>query len=642
MELEEKTVFLADINGPSDLEGLSKSQLGSLASQIRQRIIETVSKTGGHLAPSLGVVELTLALHKVFNGPTDRIVWDVGHQTYAHKLLTGRGDRFDTLRQLDGLSGFPRRAESAYDTFDTGHSSTSISAAVGLARAMRLKGEKGRVIAVIGDGSLTGGLAYEGLNQAGDLDEDLIVILNDNEMSISKNVGALSAFMSRQMSGRFYQRLRKDVERLLRSVGSIGESMLNLAKKSEESWKSFITPGMLFEAFKFNYLGPVDGHRLGRLISTLEMVRDLSGPVLVHVMTIKGKGFEPAEKNPAHYHGVGKFDVNSGEKAKSRDAPESYTSVFGRTMIELAGEDGRIQAITAAMPEGTGLVEFSKKYPERFMDVGIAEQHAVVCAAGLAVEGFRPVVAIYSTFLQRAYDQVLHDVCHQDLPVVFALDRGGIVGEDGSTHQGLFDLSYLRSLPNMILCAPKDEDELRHLLLTGINQDHPFAIRYPRGRGLGVELTGRPRVLRVGKAEVLSEGADLTLLGVGSRVGPCLEASSVLAGAGIEAGVINARFIKPLDEETILAAADRTGHVLTVEENVLHGGFGSAVLELLADAGRTDVRVIRLGIPDKFVEHGAQELVRHRYGLDADGIARSARALMARGKVEALGQRAAG
>ncbi|MBU1741200.1 MAG: 1-deoxy-D-xylulose-5-phosphate synthase [Proteobacteria bacterium] len=639
--MTETTISLADVKSPADLKDLTLAQLAELAARIRRRIIDTVSRTGGHLAPSLGVVELTLALHKVFDAPVDKIVWDVGHQTYCHKLITGREPQFDTLRQLDGLSGFPRRRESLYDTFDTGHSSTSISAALGMAVAKRLKGEPGKVIAVIGDGSLTGGLAYEGLNQAGDRDEDLIVVLNDNKMSISENVGALSSILSRQLSSRFYQRLRKEVERFLKSIPGIGESVLALARKSEESWKSFVTPGMLFEAFKFNYLGPIDGHRLDRLISTFENVRELSGPILVHVVTQKGKGFAPAEANPAHYHGVGKFDVNSGAPHQKGHQAPSYTQVFGQTMCRLAEVNDRVFAITAAMPEGTGLIEFSEKFPDRFMDVGIAEQHAVVVAAGLAVEGLRPVVAIYSTFLQRAFDQIVHDVCHQDLPVVFALDRGGIVGQDGSTHQGLFDLCYLRPLPHMIVAAPKDEEELRRLLFTGLNQDHPFALRYPRGRGLGVELSEDLVGLPVGRGEILRDGHDVALLAVGAMVAPAVAAAAQLARRGVSALVANARFIKPLDEDLITDAAARTGRVVTIEENVLDGGFGSAVVELLVDRGLGHISLKRLGIPDVFVPHGTQPELRAMYGLDEAGIVRAALKVVSGVQTPAFSQRAA-
>ncbi len=637
----EKTISLADIKSPADLKDLRLEELEDLAAQIRRRIIDTVSRTGGHLAPSLGVVELTLALHKVFDAPVDKIVWDVGHQTYAHKLITGRYDRFDTLRQKGGLSGFPRRGESVYDHFDTGHSSTSISAALGMAVAKRLKGEPGKVIAVIGDGSLTSGLAYEGLNQAGDRDEDLIVVLNDNKMSISQNVGALSSILSRQLSSRFYQRLRKEVEKFLKSIPGIGESVLTLARKSEESWKSFVTPGMLFEAFKFNYLGPIDGHRLDRLISTFENVRDLSGPILVHVVTQKGKGFAPAEADPAHYHGVGKFDVNSGSPYKKGHQAPSYTQVFGHTLCRLAEVNDRVFAITAAMPEGTGLIEFSEKFPDRFMDVGIAEQHAVVVAAGLAAEGFRPVVAIYSTFLQRAFDQILHDVCHQDLPVVFALDRGGIVGQDGSTHQGLFDLSFLRALPNMIVAAPKDEEELRRLLLTGLHQEHPFALRYPRGQGLGVELSADLVGLPVGRGEMLRHGHDVALVAVGAMVAPAVAAAAELTRQGVSALVVNARFIKPLDADLITDAAAQTGRVVTIEENVLDGGFGSAVIELLVDRGLGHVSLQRLGIPDVFVPHGTQPELRAKYGLDQAGIVQAALKVVSGVQTPAFSQRAA-
>ncbi len=613
------------IDSPQDLNGLNLNELIALAREIRARIIETVSKTGGHIAPSLGVVELTLALHYVFQAPNDKIIWDVGHQTYAHKLITGRRDRFHTLRQLGGISGFPRRDESPYDAFDTGHSSTSISAALGMALAKRMKGEEGNVVAVIGDGSLTAGLAYEGLNQAGDQNADLIVVLNDNGMSIAPNVGAISSFLSRALSGKAYQTFRKDVERFLKSVPGFGPDLLELARRSEESFKAFSTPGMLFEAFKFNYLGPVDGHRLDRLIDTFSYVKDMRGPRLVHVLTTKGKGYRPAEENPSHYHGVGAVKP-AGESNERK--PPSYTQVFGRTMVELARENRRIVAITAAMPEGTGLQEFARIHPDRFIDVGIAEQHAVTLAAGLACEGFHPVVAIYSTFLQRAFDQVVHDVCLTGLPVVFALDRGGIVGEDGATHQGILDLTFLRGVPGLALMAPADEDELRHMLYTALERQGPVALRYPRGAGVGVELEGPPRVLEWGRAQVRREGEDLLLLGIGVGVQHCLQAAETLAGEGVGAAVVNARFVKPLDRRLICDLARRSGKVVTVEENVLSGGFGAAVLEALAQAGLSHVRVQMVGVADVFVEHGSQDQLRRRYGLDAQAVLDAAHRLL--------------
>jgi 1-deoxy-D-xylulose-5-phosphate synthase len=619
----ERRPLLATINSPQDLKKLPLEALPRVAQEIRDKIITTVAKTGGHLAPSLGVVELTLALHYVFDTPRDKIIWDVGHQAYAHKLLTGRRDRFHTLRQYGGISGFPKRAESPYDAMDTGHSSTSVSGALGMACGRCLKREKGRVVAVIGDGALTAGLALEGINNAGELHKNLIVVLNDNGMSIAPNVGAMASFFSRKLTGRTMVFLKKQVEFLLKSFPGIGDDLLAWARKSEEAIKGFFTPGMLFEALKFNYLGPINGHRLEHLIEAFQNVRNLEGPVLVHVLTKKGKGYLPAETDPTGFHGLGKFDPDTGVAKKSVSEVPSYTQVFGETLVRLARENKHIVAITAAMPDGTGLVEFRSKFPDRFFDVGICEQHAVTFAAGLALEGMRPVAAIYSTFLQRAYDQVLHDVCLQNLPVVFALDRGGIVGEDGETHQGLFDLSYLRHLPNLVLMAPKDEDELRHMLYTALDHHGPVAIRYPRGQGVGVHFSPTLRRLPLGKAEVLREGEDLLILALGATVYPSLAAAAELEQQGYHATVVNARFVKPLDENLILTLAARRGRVLTVEENVAMGGFGSAVLELLADRGLM-VPVRRLAIPDQFVEHGAPAILREKYGLDAKGILKSA------------------
>lgn len=615
--------LLDTINSPKDLKKLSPELLPALAQEVREVIISSVSRTGGHLAPSLGTVELTIALHYVFDSPRDKIIWDVGHQAYTHKIITGRLDRFHTLRQFGGLSGFPKRSESPHDAFDTGHSSTSISAALGMATARCLKKECGRTIAVIGDGSMTAGLAFEGLNNAGDLNKDLIVILNDNGMSIAQNVGALSSFLSRKLTGPTMVFLKKQVEALLRSFPGIGGDLVTWAKKGEESFKAFFTPGMLFEALKFNYLGPVRGHRLDHLIETLNNVKYLKGPVLVHVLTTKGKGYEPAEHDPTGFHGLGRFDPDTGEAKKSVSEVPSYTQVFGETMVRLAEENPRIAAITAAMPDGTGLVDFSNQFPERFFDVGICEQHAVTFAAGLATEGLRPVATIYSTFLQRAYDQVLHDVCLQNLPVVFALDRSGIVGEDGETHQGLFDLSYLRHLPNLIVMAPKDEDELRHMLYTAVEHPGPIALRYPRGRGVGVAFASTLRKIPIGKAEVLREGKDLLILALGASVHLAVDAARQLKGRGFTATVVNARFVKPLDAQLMLSLAARHGRVLTVEENVALGGFGSAVLELLSDHN-LGVPVKRLAIPDIFMEHGAPDILRKKYGLDAAGILKAA------------------
>jgi len=615
--------YLDGINSPQDLKALKRSELPQLAKEIRKVIIETVSRTGGHLAPSLGVVELTIALHYVFDPPNDKIIWDVGHQAYTHKLLTGRRERFHTLRQHGGLSGFTRMSESPYDAFSTGHASTSISAGLGMACGKHLKKERDKVIAVIGDGSMTGGLAYEGLNQAGDLRKDLIVILNDNEMSIARNVGVLSSFLSRKLSAKYFVALREELKEFLRSLPKFGSDVYNLAKRTEESFKAFITPGMLFEAFNFNYFGPIKGHRLDHLIDTLENVKEMHTPVLFHVTTRKGKGYPPAERNPSYFHGVGCFEIKTGNNISSKEKALTYTEVFGKTLIELAGENENIVAVTAAMPEGTGLKAFSEAFPERSFDVGIAEQHAVTFAAGMATEGFRPVVAIYSTFLQRAYDQLLHDVCLEAHPVVFAMDRGGIVGEDGPTHQGLFDLSYLRSLPNMVVMAPKDENELRHMLKTALDHRGPVALRYPRGCGVGVPMDEEVCVLPIGKAEVLATGTDVVILGIGVTVIAALEARKRLEDEHISATVVNSRFVKPLDRELMTSLARKIPCVVTVEENVVQGGFGSAVLECLSDEGITGNRVLRLGIGDTFVEHGSQKILRAKYGIDAAGIAKA-------------------
>ena len=620
--------LLDTINNPQDLKKLPPEFLPQVAKEIREKIISTVALTGGHLAPSLGVVELAIALHYVFDCPRDKIVWDVGHQAYAHKLLTGRQDRFHTLRQHGGISGFPKRGESPYDAFDTGHSSTSISAALGIASARCLKRERNRVIAVIGDGSMTAGIAFEGLNNAGDLNKDLIVILNDNGMSIAPNVGALSSFLSRQLTRPTMVFLKKQVENLLRSFPAIGDDLLLWAKRSEESFKAFFTPGMLFEALKFTYLGPVNGHRLDHLLETLQNVKNLRGPILVHVLTTKGKGYEPAETDPTGFHGLGKFDPDTGEPTKSVSKIPSYTQVFGDTLVRMGRENPRIVAITAAMPDGTGLADFHKEFPNRFFDVGICEQHAVTFAGGLASEGMQPVIAIYSTFMQRAYDQVLHDVCIQKLPVVFALDRSGVVGEDGETHQGLFDLSFLRHLPNMVVMAPKDENELRDMLFTAVEHPGPIALRYPRGRGVGVAFSSTLKQVPIGKAEVLREGEDLLILALGASVYPALDAAKELDKQGFSATVVNARFVKPLDEHLILSLAAKHGRILTVEENVLAGGFGSGVLELLADRNLFGITVKRCGIPDIFVEHGTQDILRKKYGLDATGILKSALAIL--------------
>ncbi len=624
-----KQNILQRINSPDDVRRLSIAELDQLAADIREEIVKTVSKAGGHLAPSLGVVELTLALHHVFNTPSDKLIWDVGHQAYAHKLITGRKEQFHTLRQYKGISGFPKRSESPYDAFNTGHSSTSISAGLGIAIAKNLKKCNNRIIAVIGDGSMTGGMAFEALNQAGHLDKNLIVVLNDNEMSISPNVGALSSFLSRKMTSRQVVRAKDELKHFLKSFSNIGENILQVLKKSEESFKGFFTPGMLFEALKFEYVGPIPGHQIDNLVETFQNVRDFShGPVLIHVITKKGKGYAPAEENPGDYHGVGPFDIATGAPVPAPEAPITYTRCFGDTLVHLAEKEPKVIAITAAMPAGTGLMRFARRFPNRFFDVGIAEQHAVTFAAGLATEGMLPVVAIYSTFLQRALDQVIHDVCLQSLPVTFALDRGGVVGDDGPTHHGVFDLSYLRFIPNLVLMAPKDENELQHMLFTAIHHKGPAALRYPRGQGEGVELSDNLTEIPIGKAELLREGNDILLLPIGNRVYPAVEAAAGLEKVGIDAAVINPRFVKPLDSDLIIAWAKKTGRVVTIEDNVRMGGFGSAVLELLADNNLSHIRVNILGYSDRFIEHGTQEILWHKEHIDVPAIINGAMELM--------------
>jgi 1-deoxy-D-xylulose-5-phosphate synthase len=598
---------------------LDRSELPGLADEIREEIISVVSRCGGHLASNLGVVELTIALHWVFDLAKDSLVWDVGHQSYAHKILTGRREKFGTLRQLGGLSGFPRREESPSDVFGTGHAGTSISSALGIAEAKSMKGEKSTVIAIIGDGSMTAGLAFEGLNQAGNLDRDLIVVLNDNEMSISPNVGALSSYLSRVMTGQVVNRFRNEMKSFLRTLPGVGQSFYRWAKHSEEFFKGFLTAGVLFEELGFKYVGPIEGHHLDHLIETFKNVKEMEGPILVHIVTKKGKGYGPAEADPARFHGVGAFERANGQPMRKEGA-KTYTEIFGRTLCRIARKDERIVAITAAMPSGTGLEGFSKKFPDRFYDIGIAEQHAVTFAAGLATEGFRPFVAIYSTFLQRAYDQIVHDVCLQSLPVKFALDRGGIVGEDGPTHHGAFDLSFLRHIPNMVVMAPKDENELQHMVETARVIDGPIAFRYARGKGCGVSLDRRLKRIDIGKGELLRKGADAVIVAIGSTVVPSLGAAERLADFGIDTAVVNARFVKPLDTGLICGLAQATGKVMTVEENVLEGGFGSAVLELLQTQGLHSVEVRRLGIPNVFVNHGPREKLCQIHGLDSEGI----------------------
>ncbi len=614
--------ILPRLRGPAELASLRLPELQALCSELRDEIITTVSRSGGHLGASLGVVELTVALHHVYSSPSDKIIWDVGHQAYGHKLLTGRRDRFHTLRQRGGLSGFPRRDESPHDTFGVGHASTAISAALGFAKARDARGEDHHVVAVVGDGALTGGIAYEGLNNAGQLQTDVTVILNDNEMSISPNVGAIAKYLTRITAGRTYNRFEGRVWDLLGKAPHGGKARI-LASRIKESLKHLVVPTILFEELGFKYFGPIDGHDLRTVIRTLRAVRDIRGPVLVHLVTEKGKGYPFAERDRLKYHGVGRFDKAEGIKAVPAVQP-TFTSVFGDTLVELAATDERIVAITAAMPEGTGLTRFAETYPTRFFDVGIAEQHAVTFAAGLACAGMRPVVAVYSTFLQRAFDQVIHDVALQRLPVVFAVDRGGVVGEDGPTHHGVFDLSYLRLVPEMVVMAPKDEDELRHALATALARaDGPSALRYPRGNGLGVEMSGPPRPLAIGRAQLLARGDALCLLAVGAMVRPAEEAAQWLRRAGLAATVYNMRFVKPLDERALEDAFTRHRLVVTLEENSAVGGFGAGVLEWQAATGTgTGVRVLPLALPDRFLEHAARRDLLAAAGLQGEQIGR--------------------
>ncbi|MBQ3509419.1 MAG: 1-deoxy-D-xylulose-5-phosphate synthase [Peptococcaceae bacterium] len=613
--------YLQNIKSPEDIKQLKVTELKVLAQEIRQELIQVVSQNGGHLAPNLGVVELTLALHMVFNTPDDKIVWDVGHQAYVHKILTGRYEQFHTVRTHGGLSGFPKRSESVHDVFGAGHSSTSISAAVGLAKARDLRGEENNVIAVIGDGALTGGMPYEAMLNAGNNKSNLIVILNDNEMSIDPNVGGMAEYLSRARSNPSYTKSKEDVEELLKKIPAIGDKMFKAADKLKDSLKYMLVPGVLFEELGFKYYGPVNGHDLAALLAVLENVKNMNCPVLVHVVTRKGKGYEPAEKNPDLFHGVGAFDVATGQ-VKSKSTIPTYTSVFGKTLTALGKEDSRIVGITAAMGKGTGINIFQEQFPQRTIDVGIAEEHAVTMAAAMALDGYKPVVAIYSTFLQRAYDQILHDVALQNAPVVFCLDRAGIVGDDGPTHHGLFDFSYLRHIPGMVCMAPKDENELRHMLYSALQYDCPVSVRYPRGAGLGVPMEETLHQLPLGKAEVLQQGNRVTLLAIGSMVAVAQQAAAKLqAELGITPTVINARFVKPLDEETILPYAKNSELLVTLEEHMLEGGFGSAVLELLNKNNVDSSHVLRIGIGDEFVPHGKTDLLKQLAGLDADSVA---------------------
>ncbi len=614
------------INQPSDLKQLTDEQLNQLAAEIRGFLLKTVAQTGGHLASNLGVVELTLALHTVFQSPSDQIIWDVGHQSYIHKIITGRFSRFETLRQFNGLSGFPKPEESVHDAFATGHSSTSISAAVGLAKARDLLGENNKVVAVIGDGSLTGGMAFEALNHLGHLQTDLIIVLNDNEMSISKNVGALSRYLTRLRLNPRLRRIKADVQEMLQRIPRLGQATVRTLERLEDSIKYLVIPGMFFEELGINYLGPIDGHNITDLKLHLKQAAIHKGPVLVHVLTTKGKGYDLAEKNPQQFHGTGPFEITNGQKIDG-SVSTSYTEVFSKIIVEMARQNPKILAITAAMTDGTGLVNFAREFPERFFDVGIAEEHAVTLAAGFAKKGFHPVVAVYSTFLQRGYDQIIHDVCLQKLPVIFMLDRAGLVGPDGPTHHGVFDLSYLRHIPNLTIMAPKDGNELQDMLFTALQINGPVAIRYPKRDGLKLIMEDGPKTIQHGRGEIIKEGQVVALIGVGSMVETAIRAGRRLQKYGIDCTIVNARFVKPLDEELLLHLAESHQNLFTIEENVTAGGFGSSVLELLTFKGVKGLNLKILGLPDQFITHGPTEVLLQKCGLDVEGICQSVREL---------------
>ncbi|MCG6975523.1 MAG: 1-deoxy-D-xylulose-5-phosphate synthase [Acidiferrobacterales bacterium] len=614
MSNADKFPLLAAISSPAQMRTLKEAQLEPLADEVRAFIIDSVSRTGGHLAASLGTVELTVALHYVFNTPEDRLVWDVGHQTYAHKILTGRREQMESLRQKGGISGFPKREESPYDTFGVGHSSTSVSAALGMAIAAAKDGSGRQVTAIIGDGALSAGMAYEALNNAGDMDANLLVILNDNDMSISNNVGAMSNYLARILSGRVYSSMREGSKQVLSTV----KPMWRLARRAEEHVKGMLMPGTLFEEMGFNYIGPIDGHDVSALVHTLRNMRKLKGPRFLHVVTRKGKGYEPAEGDPCSYHGVNPFDPETG-KSESKPSGVTYTKVFGDWLCDMAVKDDRLMAITPAMCEGSGMTRFREQFPQRYFDVGIAEQHALTFAAGMACEDLKPVVAIYSTFLQRAYDQVIHDICLQNLPVLLAIDRAGIVGPDGATHCGDFDLSYLRCLPNITIMAPADENECRQMLVTGMQVDGPSAVRYPRGGGPGVAVDDSLEALPVGKGEIRRHGKQIAILAFGSMVAPAEEAAE-----SMNATLVNMRFVKPLDEALIREIASHHGLIVTVEENSIAGGAGSAVSEFLNQEG-IDIPILHLGLPDAFPQQGTRLEILAELGLDAEGIRRTIR-----------------
>ncbi|MFA6610077.1 MAG: 1-deoxy-D-xylulose-5-phosphate synthase [Candidatus Omnitrophota bacterium] len=612
------TRLIGNIKSPKDLRALKQADLPRVAEEIREEMLDTISKTGGHLASSLGAVELTIALHYAFNTPEDMILWDVGHQTYAHKMLTGRLDEFPTIRQLGGLSGFPNKEESPeYDIFTCGHSSTSISTALGLVVARDLEKKDNKIVVVIGDASLAGGMAFEALNNAGHMKKDLIIILNDNERSISQSVGALSRYLNRIMTAPTYNKIRKDVEKVLMRIPRFGFRAYRAARKLEEGLKNLLVPGMLFEELGFRYFGPIDGHDIGDLITVFKNTRDLKEPILIHVMTKKGKGYRFAEEEPGEFHGTGPFNRKTGEKISSGGL-KSYTEVFNETMAELASKDERIVGITAAMVDGTGLNKFATLFPDRFFDVGISEEHAIGLSAGLARGGFKPVVAVYSTFLQRGYDQIIHDVCLQNLPVVFCLDRAGIVGEDGPTHHGMFDMAYLRHIPNLTVMAPKDPDELKSMLEFALKLGGPAAIRYPRGTDRSLaKIT--PEII-LGKGEILKEGKDLAIISIGAMAGMALDTAALLSQKRVEATVINARFVKPIDSELIRKALSGIGRIVTIEDGIGDGGFGSAILEFIEKEGFSGVKVKRISLPSKFIEHGKRSELFLKYNLTPEAI----------------------
>ncbi|MHA6483804.1 1-deoxy-D-xylulose-5-phosphate synthase [Paenibacillus sp. strain BS8-2] len=631
-------MLLDQINGPEDLNGLTVGQLEQLADEIRQFLIEKLSVTGGHLAPNLGVVELTLAMHFLFDSPQDKFIYDVGHQSYVHKILTGRKDQFDTLRKYKGLCGFVKRSESEHDVWEAGHSSTSLSAAMGMALARDLKGEKNRVVAVIGDGALTGGMALEALNHIGHEKRNMIVILNDNEMSIAPNVGALHHYLGRIRTDRHYQKAKDELQHLLNKIPAIGGKLAKTAERFKDSLKYLLVSGILFEQFGLTYLGPVDGHDINGLLDILKQADSMPGPVLVHVITVKGKGYLPAEADSHKWHGASPYKIESGQMVKAV-GPPMYTKVFGDMLIQLAREDNRIVAVTPAMPSGSGLVEFAEQFPNRMIDVGIAEQHAATLSAALALEGLKPVFAVYSTFLQRAYDQVVHDICRQNLNVVFAIDRAGFVGPDGETHQGVYDIAFLRHVPNLVIMMPKDENELRRMMKTAVvYNDGPIAIRYPRINGVGVELEAEPELLPIGKWEMLREGEGSVILAIGPMIGVAEAAADIMKREGAQVGVVNARFIKPLDEAMLIELAEKGNRIVVIEEGSELGGFGSSVLEFYSRKGMYETPVRIIGVPDLFVEHGSIEQQREEVGLTADRVATELRSMNPRRMKRVTGQ----